>query len=112
MELKDKLELLNENTSLKDIQNYVNEMIEIRGFEKETPQDIMLLLTEEIGELAKAIRKTTHMKIDINKKYDCDVEGELVDVFMYIMSMCRVLNVDLFKAFKDKEKINCDRTWK
>lgn len=112
MELKDKLELLNENSSLQDIQKYVNEMIEVRGFEKETPQDIMLLLTEEVGELAKAIRKTTHIKMDINKKDDYDTAGEIADIFMYIVSMCRALNIDLFKAFKDKEKINCNRTWK
>jgi len=111
MILEEKLEKLDENSSLKDIQEYMNEMIEIRGFDKETPQDILLLLTEELGELAKAVRKTTDIKNDIEKSDDHDIEGELADVFEYLMAMCRALEIDLFQAFKNKEKRNCKRTW-
>lgn len=110
--LKEQLSKINENTSLKDLQKYVNDMIEIRGFNEETPQDIMLLLTEEIGELAKEIRKTTSIKMDINKRKELDVEGEIADVFMYILSMCRVMNINLVEAFKNKEKRNCEREWR
>lgn len=110
--LKEQLSKINENTSLKDLQKYVNDMIEIRGFNEETPQDIMLLLTEEIGELAKEIRKTTSIKMDVNKKRELDVEGEIADVFMYILSMCRVMNINLVEAFKNKEERNCNREWK
>ena len=110
--LKEQLSKINENTSLKEIQKYVNDMIEIRGFNEETPQDIMLLLTEEIGELAKEIRKTTSIKMDINKRKELDVEGEIADVFMYILSMCRVMNINLVEAFKNKENKNCEREWR
>lgn len=110
--LKEQLSKINENTSLKDLQRYVNDMIEIRGFNEETPQDIMLLLTEEIGELAKEIRKTTSIKMDINKRKELDVEGEIADVFMYILSMCRVMNINLVEAFKNKENKNCEREWR
>lgn len=110
--LKEQLSKINENTSLKDLQKYVNDMIEIRGFNEETPQDIMLLLTEEIGELAKEIRKTTSIKMDINKRKELDVEGEIADVFMYILSMCRVMNINLVEAFKNKENKNCEREWR
>ena len=51
-------ELLNEKKSLNEIQNYIKEVIEIRGFSEQKVQDKMLLLLEETGELAKAIRKT------------------------------------------------------
>jgi NTP pyrophosphatase (non-canonical NTP hydrolase) len=112
MELEKKLALLNENSSLKDIQVYINEMIETRGFDKETPQEVMLLLVEEIGELAKEIRKKTNMKMDVNKNKDEDIEGEIADVFIYVLSMCRALNINIFDAFKNKEIINCSRTWK
>ena len=110
--LKEQLLEINENTSLKDLQKYVNDMIEIRGFSEENPQDIMLLLTEEIGELAKEIRKTTSIKMDINKGRELDVEGEIADVFIYILSMCRVMNINLVDAFKNKENKNCEREWK
>ena len=55
------LETLNKNSSLNDIQNYFKEIIKLRNFinSKENISEIMLLLTEEVGELAKAIRKDT-----------------------------------------------------
>lgn len=110
--LKQQLKKMDEKTTLKDLQKYINEMIEIRGFSDETPQDVMLLLTEEIGELAKEVRKTTHIKMDVSKSKTLDVEGEIADVFMYLLSMCRVMNIDLLEAFKDKEERNCKREWK
>ena len=110
--LKEQLSKLNENTTLKDLQKYVNDMIEIRGFSKETPQDVMLLLTEEVGELAQEIRKSRKYYLDTNKNNELDVEGEIADVFIYILSMCRVMNVNLLEAFKNKEEKNCKREWK
>ena len=100
------------NTSFIPQIKYVDEMIEIRGFTNETPQDVMLLLTEEIGELAKEVRKTTDIKMDVTKSKELDLEGEIADVFMYLLSMCRVMNVDLLEAFKKKEEKNCERVWK
>ena len=110
--LEEKLEQMDKNTTLLEIQEYINDMIEIRGFTDETPQDIMLLMIEEVGELAKAVRKTTHIKMDINKTNDYDITGEITDVFNYLLSLCRVLDIDLLEAFKEKEKRNCKRLWK
>lgn len=110
--LKQQLQKMDEKTTLKDLQKYINEMIEIRGFSNETPQDVMLLLTEEIGELAKEVRKTTHIKMDVSKSRTLDAEGEIADVFMYLLSMCRVMNIDLLEAFINKEERNCKREWK
>ena len=110
--IREELDNLNEKSSLKDIQIYMNKMIEERGFTNETPQDVMLLLTEEVGELAKEIRKTTQIKMDVNKSRETDISGEIADVFMYILSMCRVMNIDLLEAFKEKEERNLKRTWK
>lgn len=111
-ELLKKLNTLNEKSSIKDIQEYANKMIEERGFEDETPQDILMLLTEELGELAKEVRKSTSVKIDVNKtKRESHIE-EIADIFNYLLAMCRATNVDLFEAFKKKEEINMKRTWK
>ena len=102
----------NEDTSVRHLQKYINDMIKVRGFEKETPKDIMILLTEEIGELAKEVRKLSGIKTDANKKDEIGASEEIADVFIYILSMCKVLNIDLLEAFKNKEKINLKRTWK
>ncbi len=111
-DLERKLDKINEKSSIVDLQKYVNDMIKVRGFENETPQDIMILLTEEIGELAKEVRKLSGIKTDVNKRCETKASEEIADVFIYILSMCKVLNIDLLEAFKNKEKINLNRIWK
>ena len=104
---------LNDNNSMKDVQQYIKEVIRIRGFSEQNIEKTMLLLTEEIGELAKAIRKDkTTMCIDKNKigNYDT-IESEVADVFIVLTSICNKLNIDLFDAVKDKEKENINRHW-
>ena len=54
---KELLNNLNEKTSLVELQEYIEKVIEIRGFSNKSIQEEMLLLLEEAGELAKAIRK-------------------------------------------------------
>lgn len=112
MDLNEELQKINEESSLKDIQQYVNKMIEERGFQNETLKDVMLLLTEEVGELAKEVRKTIQYKLDVSKAKDIDMEGEIADVFIYLMSLCRIQNIDLLQAFKEKEQRNSKRIWK
>ena len=59
---------LKEENTLVQIQEYINKVIELRGFSEQNIEKTMLLLTEEVGELAKAIRKDkTSMSIDKKK---------------------------------------------
>ena len=109
------LENLNKNSSLNEVQSYFKEMIKLRSFmnNKENISNIMLLLTEEVGELAKAIRKdATGLKIDSNKigNYD-SIESEIADVFIVLNSICTALDINLFDAIYNKERINVDRKW-
>ncbi len=71
------------------------------------------MLIEEVGELAKAIRKdTAKMGIDKNKISNYDtIESEIADVFIVLVAMCNVLDIDLFTALKNKEKENINRQW-
>lgn len=105
---------LQETDSLREVQQYIKAVNTVRGFEGQPVQDIMLLLTEEIGELAKAIRKTaTNMCTDINKQYNYDtVESEISDCFYVLNAICNKLNIDLFTCLKEKEKENIYRVWK
>lgn len=105
---------LNEKNTLQEVQEYIKEVITIRGFANQEIEKTMLLLLEEVGELAKAIRKTaTNMGIDNNKinHYDT-IESEVADVFIVLNSVCNKLNIDLYQSLKDKEKENINRTWK
>lgn len=105
---------LNENNTLREVQKYIENQNIVREFENESVQDRMLLLTEEIGELAKAIRKnSTNMCTDVNKQYSYDtVESEIADCFYVLTSIASTLNIDMFKSLKDKEEENIHRTWK
>lgn len=114
--MNEQLELwnkLNQNNTLQEVQQYIKEVIEIRGFAQQEIEKNMLLLLEEVGELAKSIRKNaTSMSIDKSKinHYDT-IESEVADVFIVLNSVCNKLNIDLYKALKDKEKENIKRKW-
>lgn len=107
-------EFLNENNSLNEIQDYIREIITIRGFSEQRVQDKMLLLLEEAGELAKAIRKTLpEASIDYDKIDNyTDIEEEIADVFIVLVSICNRLNINLYDAIKKKEEKNIKRQWK
>lgn len=105
---------LNNKSTLNEIQEYIDKVIKLRGFDKQPIEQTMLLLTEETGELAKAIRKdATNMNIDNNKIFHYEsIESEIADVFIVLTSICNKLNINLFNSILEKEKQNCDRTWK
>ena len=111
---KELLNLLNKKKNIDEIQEYIKKVIEIRGFANQRVQDKMLLLLEETGELAKAIRKTLpEASIDYNKIENyTSIEEELADVFIVLVSICNKLNINLYKAFENKEKKNVERKWK
>ena len=105
-------EKMDETTTVAQLEQYVEDMVNIRGFAQETPQDCLLLLTEELGELAKEVRKShTHIKNDTSKNNTDNLKGELGDVFMMLLALRRTLNIDLVDAFREKEILNCDRIW-
>lgn len=107
-------ELLNEKNTLNEIQNYIKEVIKIRGFSEQKVQDKMLLLLEETGELAKAIRKTIpEASVDSERIENyTDIEEEVADVFIVLVSICNRLNINLYDAIIKKEEKNIKRQWK
>ncbi|WP_336182886.1 MazG nucleotide pyrophosphohydrolase domain-containing protein [Fusobacterium polymorphum] len=107
------LKKLTDKSSINEIQSYIKEVMQIRGFNKEKSSDKILLLVEEVGELAKAIRKNeNNLGIDKTKEYNySSIESEIADVFIVLLSICDIINVDLLKAFLNKEEENIKRIW-
>jgi NTP pyrophosphatase (non-canonical NTP hydrolase) len=97
-------------TTLADYQDLVKKLVVERGFDKETVPEVFTLLVEEVGELAKAIRKANGQKVDKARRQH-DVEEEAADVFWLLIDLCNRLDIDLAKAFEAKEKINQKRKW-
>lgn len=104
---------LNEKNTMKEVQAYIKEVIAIRGFANHSIEQEMLMLTEEMGELAKAVRKdAAQLTVDKSKIKNYDtIESEAADVFIVLVSICNQLNIDLFTAVKEKEKENIERLW-
>lgn len=110
--LNEMYEKLGDNTTLNELQAYEDLLIKVRGFEDESAQDLMLLLTEEVGELAKEVRKaSTKIKMDVTSSKMVNLEEELSDVFSYVLAIARFYNISLIDAFKSKEEKNMKRIW-
>ena len=105
---------LEKTNNLNEIQNYIKQVIDIRGLESQTVLENMLLLSEEVGELAKAIRKETKsMSVDTEKLYNYDtIESEIADVFTVLNNISNKLNINIFDSLVKKERINIKRMWK
>jgi len=101
---------LKENPTLRDFQNYIGEMVKERGFDKETIPEIFMLFLEECGEMAKAARKTQNVQMAKDSKVP-HLDYEIADVFVYLLDICNHFDIDLEKAFREKEEINKKRTW-
>lgn len=104
---------ISKTSTLNELQDYIRSVIRIRGFENEEIEKKMLLLLEETGELAKAIRKDyTDMGIDDKKlNHYTNIENEVADVFIVLICICNKLNINLFDAVYKKEAENVTRNW-
>ncbi|HUC87244.1 MAG TPA: MazG nucleotide pyrophosphohydrolase domain-containing protein [Candidatus Saccharimonadales bacterium] len=106
---------LPEKPTLGDFQADIKRLVAERGWDDETIQDIFLLMVEEVGELAKELRKTIGMHVDVAKTTTTDhakLEGEFADIFNYLLDLANKLGVDLERAYRNKMKEVEGRTWK
>ncbi len=69
-----------------------------------------MLFLEECGELAKAARQTQPIKSGAHSARH-EVAHEAADVFIYLLEICNYFGIDLEQAFREKEKINTQRTY-
>jgi len=102
--------MLPANATLRDYQKLVKQLVLDRGFDKETVAEVFMLFLEESGEFAKAARKVTGLKVDKASKVH-ELEEEAADVFWLLIDLCNRLDIDLEKAFREKEAKNRKRTW-
>ena len=102
---------LKKQPTLADLQNYVKQMEEERGFSEQTVLQKCLMLGEEVGELFKAVRKEEKIKIDHNSKFGT-VSEELADIIIYLCAIANRFDIDLETAFREKEEVNKKREWR
>jgi len=83
--------------SLNDFKYATHHMCKAKGWDKVPVSTVWLLLTEEIGELASAIRQHSKLyrKTDLKKNQGNDIQMEMGDVFSYLFQLASMLNIDL-----------------
>jgi NTP pyrophosphatase (non-canonical NTP hydrolase) len=97
--------------TLGELQTYVAEVCQERGWTKDTPSEKFLLFVEEVGELAKAMRKTAGLYQEQAKPRSMSLEEEFADVLSYLLDLANCYQVNLEAAFRAKEAVNQTRTW-
>ena len=102
---------LSTHPTLPELQRYMDEICKERGWTKDSYAEKFLLFTEEVGELAKAIRKTQGLYQEKARQKHLELEEEFADVLSYLLDLANCFQVDLETAFREKEQVNAARTW-
>lgn len=79
-----------------------------KGWDKAPVSAVWLLFTEEVGELASAIRQYQRhfRKTGLKKDRGTDITTEMGDVFSYLFQLAYMLNVDLDEMWlKHRQKV-------
>ena len=103
------LPLCTDKMSLNFYKDETEKVCKSKGWDRAAVDTVWLLLTEEFGDLASAIRqyKKTYKKIGLKKERGTDVMMEMGDVFSYLFQLAHMLNVDLdmmWEEHKNKMK--------
>ncbi len=97
-------------SGLEEYQSYIKDALVRRGFIHQDVNVRFGLLVEEVGELAKALRKHNGEKIATNSDVTL-IQDELADVFFVLLSIANSVGINLKTAFIEKEEKNNKRTW-
>ncbi|MCP4967177.1 MAG: pyrophosphohydrolase [bacterium] len=102
------MRILSTEPSLQDIQTYVAEMEQERGFADQGVIEKCLLLGEEVGELFKAVRTQEGLKVDVPGG---EIGAELADILIYLCAIANRFEINIEEAFRAKEAQNQTRRW-
>jgi NTP pyrophosphatase (non-canonical NTP hydrolase) len=94
---------------LKNLQAKVAALRKERGFTQD-PERVLLLLVEEVGEVAQQLKRTWSPNYDSFSK-DAIAE-ELADVLFVLLGLAELLDINLAEAMKKKTAQDGERKWK
>jgi len=90
---------------------YLASVCQERGWTKDSSSEKFVLFVEELGELAKAIRKRAGPYDEPAKSHTFAIEEEFADALSYLLDLANCYGVDLETAFRAKEKVIETRIW-
>jgi NTP pyrophosphatase (non-canonical NTP hydrolase) len=97
---------LSDAVTLPELQTFIAALVDKKGWSKD-PNEIFVLLTEEVGEVAKEIRRTWKQGAVAVRP---SLAAELADVLFYVANLASIHGIDLAKAVRDKAAFNETRT--
>lgn len=104
-------DLPHSEASLTQWQTYLQQLCAARGWDHANHLQTWLLLTEELGELAKAIRNQDGLFQEAGRSPSHNLQEEFADVFSYLFQLANQCGVNLAQALLDKERHNAQRDW-
>jgi len=99
-----------QDASLAGYQTYIQQVMQQRGFDKETVSQKFMLLLEESGEFAQAARKQANLAQATDTATE-DCSDAAADVLAVLLDICNQLGINLGQAFVNREHKNQTRTW-
>ena len=87
-------------TTVKYLQNYIKQ----KDHHPELLKDYFLKLTEEVGELSRAMRK--NLKAENIEHIKGTIDEELWDVIYYALAIANIYGIDIEEVIKAKEELN------
>lgn len=101
-----------ETLTVSRLQSFLRTYVREKGFQGETVRDALLLLTEEVGELANAVRVLSGMKVREGSIHRLpDLRDELADCFIYLLDIANLTNIDIDQAVRGKLGKDSSKRW-
>lgn len=105
---------LPDTPQMADFQRFIHDLEAHHGWLDVDLVHNLFLMTEEVGELAKAIRRHNKLwtqKTAPDEDTKANVAEEIVDVFNYLLAIANRLDIDVEAAFRTKNARNVERSW-
>lgn len=90
-------------TTIKYLQHYIKE----KDYQPDLLKDYFLKLTEEVGELSRAMRKG--LKASDADQIKGTIDEELWDVIYYALAIANIYDIDMEHVIKVKSEMNQSR---
>ncbi|MGE0323629.1 MAG: hypothetical protein AB7K71_15820 [Polyangiaceae bacterium] len=109
---------LHESAPMSEYQRYIKQLEEHHGWSDVNLIENCFLMGEEVGELFKAVRKVkgffdqAEAPLEERTELVANVGEEIVDVMNYLLAIANRLDIDVERAFIEKNTKNLSRSWK
>lgn len=103
--------MLKQTPTLSDCQAFHRWLDCEKGFSDDLPTNVMLLV-EEVGEVAKEVRRLLHASDEGVRQGARDhLREELADCLAFIAKLANYTDIDLEQAYVEKMTKNIGRNW-